>query len=57
MFQMCGVFADFERGMSRERFNAGLARAKERGTRLGHRPFKIIGRRASASFEPRGWVF
>ena len=25
MFQMCGVFAEFERGMIRERVNAGLA--------------------------------
>jgi hypothetical protein len=40
MFQMCGVFAEFERGMIRERVNAGLARAKERGTRLGRRPVK-----------------
>jgi DNA invertase Pin-like site-specific DNA recombinase len=38
MFQMLGVFAEFERGMIRERVNAGLARAKERGTRLGRRP-------------------
>src|SRR5246127_757563 len=37
MFQMCGVFAEFERGMIRERVNAGLARAKERGVRLGAR--------------------
>ena len=37
MFQMCGVFAEFERGMIRERVNAGLARAKERGVRLGRR--------------------
>src|SRR6478672_5076414 len=35
MFQMCGVFAEFERGMIRERVNAGLARAKERGSKLG----------------------
>ena len=40
MFQMCGVFAEFERGMIRERVNAGLARAKARGTRLGRRPVK-----------------
>ena len=40
MFQMCGVFAEFERGMIRERVNAGLARAKERGIRLGRRPVK-----------------
>jgi DNA invertase Pin-like site-specific DNA recombinase len=40
MFQMCGVLAEFERGMIRERVNAGLARAKERGVRLGRRPVK-----------------
>ena len=28
MFQMCGVFAEFERGMIRERVNAGLARGR-----------------------------
>lgn len=38
MFQMCGVFAEFERGMIRERVNAGLARAKDRGVKLGRRP-------------------
>lgn len=35
MFQMCGVFAEFERAMIRERVNAGLARARARGKRLG----------------------
>jgi DNA invertase Pin-like site-specific DNA recombinase len=40
MFQMCGVFAEFERSMIRERVNAGFARAKARGTRLGRRPVK-----------------
>ena len=40
MFQMCGVFAEFERRMIRGRVNAGLARAKERGTKLGRRPVK-----------------
>jgi len=35
MFQMLGVFAEFERGMIQERVNAGLARAKERGVTLG----------------------
>jgi DNA invertase Pin-like site-specific DNA recombinase len=35
MFQMLGVFAEFERGIIRERVNAGLAGARERGTRLG----------------------
>ncbi len=37
MFQMLGVFAEFERGMIRERVNAGLARAKAKGVRLGRR--------------------
>jgi DNA invertase Pin-like site-specific DNA recombinase len=35
MFQMMGVFAEFEREMIRERINAGLARAKEQGTKTG----------------------
>src|SRR4051812_49423719 len=35
MFQMCGVFAEFERSMIRERVNAGLARAKESGAVFG----------------------
>src|SRR5436853_7863235 len=37
MFQMCGVFAEFERGIIRERINAGLVRAKANGTKLGRR--------------------
>jgi DNA invertase Pin-like site-specific DNA recombinase len=40
MFQMLGVFAEFERSMIRERVMAGLARAKAEGTRLG-RPASI----------------
>lgn len=32
---MLGVFAEFERGIIRERVNAGLARAKAKGGRLG----------------------
>lgn len=35
MFGMMGVFAEFERSMIQARVNAGLARAKEAGTRLG----------------------
>jgi DNA invertase Pin-like site-specific DNA recombinase len=31
MFQMCGVFAEFERAMIVERVNAGLRRAKASG--------------------------
>jgi DNA invertase Pin-like site-specific DNA recombinase len=37
MFQMLGVFAEFERAIIRERVLAGLARAREQGTRLGRR--------------------
>lgn len=35
LFQMMGVFAEFERAMIVERVNAGLARAKAEGKRLG----------------------
>ena len=40
MFQMLGVFAEFERGIIRERVNAGLARASASGIKLGRRPVK-----------------
>ena len=35
LFQMCGVFAEFERSMIRERVKAGLARARAQGKKLG----------------------
>jgi DNA invertase Pin-like site-specific DNA recombinase len=35
MFQMCGVFAEFERAMIQERVKAGLARARAQGKILG----------------------
>jgi DNA invertase Pin-like site-specific DNA recombinase len=35
MFQMMGVFAEFERSMIRERVRAGLKRAVAEGTKLG----------------------
>ena len=35
MFQMMGVFAEFERSMIQERVKAGLARAKANGVTLG----------------------
>jgi DNA invertase Pin-like site-specific DNA recombinase len=38
MFQMCGVFAEFERAMISERVTAGLNRARAQGKRLGRRP-------------------
>src|ERR1700685_4512155 len=37
MFQMLGVFAEFERAMIRERVMAGLSRARADGTQLGRR--------------------
>src|SRR4029434_10386502 len=35
MFQMMGVFAEFERAMIQERVRAGLRRAKDEGKQLG----------------------
>ena len=40
MFQMCGVFAEFERGILSQRVKAGLNRARAEGKVLG-RPIKI----------------
>ena len=40
MFQMCGVFAEFERGILSERVKSGLNRAREEGKTLG-RPMKL----------------
>jgi DNA invertase Pin-like site-specific DNA recombinase len=40
LFQMMGVFAEFERAMIVERVKAGLARAKRTGTKSG----RAIGR-------------
>jgi DNA invertase Pin-like site-specific DNA recombinase len=42
MFQMMGVFAEFERAMIQERVRAGLRRAKETGAKSG----KAAGRNA-----------
>jgi len=35
MFQMMGVFAEFERAIIQERVRAGLARARSEGKQLG----------------------
>src|ERR1700731_2073962 len=43
MFQMLGVFAEFERGIIRERVNAGLARARAKGIKLGRRRAEPAG--------------
>ena len=45
MFQMCGVFAEFERGILSERVKAGLNRARDEGKVLG-RPFKVANIKA-----------
>ena len=46
LFQMMGVFAEFERAMIQERVKAGLQRAKAKGKRLG-RPMVSIQTEAS----------
>ncbi|QIG47927.1 recombinase family protein [Nordella sp. HKS 07] len=46
LFQMCGVFAEFERAMIRERIRAGLARAKAKGVKLGRKPIEPSKERA-----------
>jgi DNA invertase Pin-like site-specific DNA recombinase len=54
MLQMCGVFAEFERGMIRERVNAGLARAKQRGTKLGRPSVKLSAKNRIRSLRANG---
>ena len=49
MFQMMGVFAEFERAIIRERVMAGLARAREDGTKLGRRPIEVADAKKAAS--------
>jgi DNA invertase Pin-like site-specific DNA recombinase len=49
MFQMMGVFAEFERAMIRERVMAGLARAREDGTKLGRRPIEEADAKKAAA--------
>jgi DNA invertase Pin-like site-specific DNA recombinase len=44
--QMLGVFAEFERALIRERVNAGLARARQKGTRSG----RAIGQPPAATY-------
>ena len=47
---MCGVFAEFEREIIRERVNAGLARARAQGKTLG-RPRNDDPKHASRPFD------
>jgi len=53
MFQMCGVFAEFERAMIQERVKSGLARAKAQGKTLG-RP-KVKGKVEAAVLAARAY--
>ena len=46
LFQMMGVFAEFERAMIRERVKSGLERAKAQGKRLGRK--RIDARKEAA---------
>jgi len=46
MFQMMGVFAEFERAMIQERVKAGLERAKAAGVKLGRPGVKAETRKA-----------
>lgn len=54
MFQVLGVFSEFERAMIRERVNAGLARAKDQGKRLGRPPVEPDRERAIQEALSRG---
>jgi DNA invertase Pin-like site-specific DNA recombinase len=51
MFQMIGVFAEFQRSIIQERARAGLRKAKDEGKRLGRpesiRPERTQGNRRS----------
>jgi DNA invertase Pin-like site-specific DNA recombinase len=50
MFQMMGVFAEFERAMIVERVKAGIARVRaaiRRAKAAGEKPTKTLGRRGS----------
>lgn len=42
IFQMMGVFAEFERGLITERINAGLARTVAAGTKLGRKRLEEV---------------
>jgi len=53
MFQMCGVFAEFERGILSERVKAGLNRARMEGKTLG-RPKKFVNLKKLIQSRDRG---
>jgi hypothetical protein len=57
LFQMMGVFAEFERAMMVERVRSGLPRAREQGKQLGdHKMMIRLGSpRSSAFVSPAYW--
>jgi DNA invertase Pin-like site-specific DNA recombinase len=55
MFQMMGVFAEFERAMIQERVKAGLQRAKAQGKRLGRAPIDDTKRQRILELRAKGW--
>lgn len=57
MFQMIGVFAEFERAMIKERVKAGLSRAKEQGKTLGRPKVSDKIRRAVIQDRAAGMSF
>ncbi len=55
LFQMMGVFAEFERAMIQERVGAGLRRAKSEGKRLGGPPLApALEQRIRGALNARG---
>jgi DNA invertase Pin-like site-specific DNA recombinase len=56
MFQMCGVFAELERAMIRERVRPGLQRARAQGKTLGRprTPEVVEGRIRAARRQGKG---
>ena len=56
MFQMCGVFAEFERSILSERVKAGLNRAREEGKTLG-RPIIVANVKKILEDKVNGMTF
>jgi len=54
MFQMMGVFAEFERAMIGERVRAGLRRAEDEGKQLGRRIQAALSERKRTGEGVRG---
>jgi DNA invertase Pin-like site-specific DNA recombinase len=57
LFQMLGVFAEFERAMIRERVNSGLARAKAQGKRLGRPRVPVATEKRIKQLREKGYGY